>query len=115
MQVEGEVIHTQTGHVMELSGEYLKKKNPVVKVIYAKNEVEMQAIYIEISSLRQAKQYMDGWFMALEDKRVVVFIMMPNKGEDEKYKQQKGDTMEYYLAKYQIYSQYESNSMIHHV
>ena len=55
-----EDIPGKDSHVMILLGSYLYHVNPVVKILYAKNEVEMQAIYIEISSLRQAKPWMAG-------------------------------------------------------
>lgn len=120
-----DVISTRTGHVVKLTGMYLKEINPVVKIIYAnpENGIEMQAIYNQISNLRQVEQYVGGWLMPLTDTRVAVFIMMPNMGEalkdtpddQKKYKEQKAAAIKNYRGKYNMNHQYEYNVGIRHV
>lgn len=109
--MEAETI--PNGHV-KLYGNYLKITNPVVKIIYTKNEIEMQSTYARIASLEHC---IAGWFMPLKDERVVLFLMMPDMGVAllKDTSQQKGDTIEYYLDKHQIYHPYENNVAIHHV
>jgi hypothetical protein len=117
-----EAIPGQNSHVMILLGSYLHHVNPVVKILYAKNEVEMQAIYTQVSSLQQVDQYLSGWIMAFGDKRVM-FIMMSNMGvalkntpdDIEKLKQQNDVTRGRYLKDYNMHHRYEYNVVIHHV
>lgn len=117
-----EDIPGKDSHVMILLGSYLYHVNPVVKILYAKNEVEMQAISTQVSSLQQVNQYIGGWIMAFGDKRVV-FIMMPNMGvalknipdDVAKLKQQKDVTEGRYLKEYNMHHRYEYNVVIYHV